>query len=560
MNGCEINGIYAYHYASNPVATCGPDGKCAWISEDAHVAFGHRRLAELSEAGKPVVSVDGAQVVTFGGEISNRRELRLQLETEGRSFRTGSDAEVLLHLYAQREERMLEDLRGTFVFAIWESRHRRLLLARDPSGTKPLYYADDGWTFRFASEPFHQDVRAVPAGTILWVDSVGQHEPKCYLSIAETCRRVERTHPKPVRCLALVTDAFGGFGGIAQYNRDFLSALASASSVKEIVVLPRLAEPLSSALPPRIRQLEPCFGRAAYALAAWRALRSSAPFDVIFCGHLFMAPLATMLARLSGAKLWLQVHGVDAWPKPRGWIRWGAQEADLVTSVSRYTRTEMIRNWWRSDPMRIRVLSNTVSEEFRPGPKPERLIARYGVAGRKLIITVSRLSAAERYKGHDRVIKVTSRIREQHPEALYLIFGDGDDLPRLRALAVDAGQQDHVVFAGRIPANELADHYRLADVFVMPSTGEGFGIVYLEAAASGVPVIGGRTDGSWDALREGALGDAVDPENFDELAHAICAALSRSRPVDASAVDAFRFDRYRAHVERLLGELGNVTR
>ena len=152
------------------------------------------------------------------------------------------------------------------------------------------------------------------------------------------------------------------------------------------------------------------------------------------------------------------------------------------------------------------------------------------------------------------------RIREQHPEALYLIFGDGDDLPRLRALAADVGQQEHVVFAGRIPADQLADHYRLADVFVMPSTGEGFGIVFLEAAASGVPVIGGRTDGSWDALREGALGDAVDPEDLDELAQAICSALSRCHPVDASAVDAFRFEKYRAHVESLVGELGRATR
>lgn len=363
-----------------------------------------------------------------------------------------------------------------------------------------------------------------------------------------------------MRCLALVTDAFGGFGGIAQYNRDFLAAMASVSSVQEIVVLPRLAEPSATALPPRIRQLEPRFDRAAFSLAAYRVLRSSAPFDVIFCGHLFMAPSAAMLARLSRTKLWLQVHGVDAWPKPQRWVRWGAQQADLVTSASRYTRTEMIRNWWQGDPMRIRVLPNTVSEEFRPGQRPEHLIARYGVAGRKLLVTVSRISAAERYKGHDRVIKVMPRIREQHPEALYLIFGDGDDLPRLRALAADVGQQEHVVFAGRIPADQLADHYRLADVFVMPSTGEGFGIVFLEAAASGVPVIGGRTDGSWDALREGALGDAVDPEDLDELAQAICSALSRCHPVDASAVDAFRFEKYRAHVESLVGELGRTTR
>ncbi len=144
---CGINGIYAYHYASNPVdqaelnrtrddmAARGPDGKGEWISEDARVAFGHRRLAiiDLSEFGRqPMMSADGALVITFNGEIFNYRELRLQLERKGRTFRTGSDTEVLLHLYAQRGERMVEDLRGMFAFAIWDSRRRRLLLARDP--------------------------------------------------------------------------------------------------------------------------------------------------------------------------------------------------------------------------------------------------------------------------------------------------------------------------------------------------------------------------------------------------------------------------------------------
>lgn len=239
---CGINGIYAYHYASNPadraelkrtrdhMAARGPDGKGEWISEDARVAFGHRRLAiiDLSDAGRqPMVSADGALVVTFNGEIYNYHELRLQLEREGRNFRTGSDTEVLLQLYAQRGERMVEDLRGMFAFAIWDSLRRRLLLARDPYGIKPLYYSDDGWTFRFASqvkamlaggkvsrdrdpvgqigfylwgavpEPFttHRDIRALPAGSLLWVDSVGPHEPKRYFSIAETYCRAEMAHP-----------------------------------------------------------------------------------------------------------------------------------------------------------------------------------------------------------------------------------------------------------------------------------------------------------------------------------------------------------------------------
>src|SRR5215510_1014685 len=230
---CGIAGIYAYHYAANAVdrdelrrirdhmAARGPDGLGEWYSQDERVAFGHRRLTiiDLSERGaQPMISVDGKLVVTFNGEIYNYRRLRATLEARGYVFRTESDTEVLLHLYAQKGEAMVEDLRGMFAFALWDADKRGLLLARDPYGIKPLYYADDGWTLRFASqvkallaggkvsrdpepagwvgfwlfgsvpEPFttYQEIRALPAGSTLWVDRVGTHETKQYFSIADT--------------------------------------------------------------------------------------------------------------------------------------------------------------------------------------------------------------------------------------------------------------------------------------------------------------------------------------------------------------------------------------
>src|SRR5262245_22796514 len=164
---CGINGIYAYHYAANPVdraellrtrdrmAARGPDGKGEWVSQDGRVAFAHRRLSiiDLSAAGaQPMVSADGNLVITFNGEIYNYRQLRRQFETAGHVFRSQSDTEVLLRLYAQKGEAMVHDLRGMFAFAIWDVARRAMFLARDPYGIKPLYYADDGWTFRFASQ------------------------------------------------------------------------------------------------------------------------------------------------------------------------------------------------------------------------------------------------------------------------------------------------------------------------------------------------------------------------------------------------------------------------
>src|SRR3954447_12704270 len=157
---CGIAGIYAYHYAANPVerselqrirdhmAKRGPDGFGEWYSDDDRVGLGHRRLSiiDLSERGvQPMLSSDGMLAITFNGEIYNYRDLRRTLEAKGIKFRTESDTEVLLELYAYKGEAMVQDLRGMFAFAIWDARKRGMLLARDSYGIKPLYYADDGW-------------------------------------------------------------------------------------------------------------------------------------------------------------------------------------------------------------------------------------------------------------------------------------------------------------------------------------------------------------------------------------------------------------------------------
>ena len=163
-----------------------------------------------------MISEDGRFVIVFNGEIYNYRELRCALETRGIRFRTTSDTEVLLHLYARHRAEMVHRLRGMFAFAIWDEERRGLFLARDPYGIKPLYTANDGWTFRFASqvkallaggqiarelepaglvgfylfgsvpEPFtlYRDIRAVPAGHTQWVDAGGPREPEPFANLA----------------------------------------------------------------------------------------------------------------------------------------------------------------------------------------------------------------------------------------------------------------------------------------------------------------------------------------------------------------------------------------
>jgi phosphatidylinositol alpha-1,6-mannosyltransferase len=342
--------------------------------------------------------------------------------------------------------------------------------------------------------------------------------------------------------LALMTDAFGSLGGIAQYNRDLVAALARCPDANRVVVLPRFGTAEADALPAGVRQLAPRGDKLAYSLAAVRVALTQGPFDAVFCGHLYMGPLAAVIARILRVPLWLQLHGREAWEPMDRWQRWAAERASLVTAVSRHTRRRFL-SFTGVDPARVRVLPNTVDAGFAPGPKPVRLLDRHGLHGKKILLTVGRLAPDERDKGHDKVIEALPAIVATCPDLVYLVAGTGGDRARLETVARQRGVVRHVLFAGKVDPVELADYYRLADVFVMPSTQEGFGIVFLEAAASGLRLIGGNRDGSTDALADGAIGTAVDPDSRDELVRAVIRALAGEGP-DSAGVERFRFESF----------------
>jgi asparagine synthase (glutamine-hydrolysing) len=245
---CGINGIFSYHSAAGlpkeaelmatreAMRSRGPDGSGAWWSIDRRCGLGHRRLTiiDLSkEAGQPMISADGRYVVTFNGEIYNYHELYADLIARGACFRTVSDTEILLHLYARDGAAVVRRLRGMYAFAVWDDARRELFLARDPYGIKPLYTANDGWMFRFASqvkallaggqisrdpepagvvgfhlfgsvpEPFtlYRDIRALPAGHTQLIDAGGPREPRPFANLAATLAEGAR-HPTPAGELA----------------------------------------------------------------------------------------------------------------------------------------------------------------------------------------------------------------------------------------------------------------------------------------------------------------------------------------------------------------------
>lgn len=167
--------------------------------------------------------------------------------------------------------------------------------------------------------------------------------------------------PERPRLLALVTDAFGGRGGIAQYNRDFLTA---AAADVDVIVLPRQA-PDAPSPPAGVRQMRPPRGRAGFALTALRLASGLGARDVVFCGHVNLGPVAVLAAQAAGAQLMAQAHGIEVWERPSRWRRWAVDRADLALSVSRFTRARLAA-WSRAAPERLAVLPNTVAERFRP--------------------------------------------------------------------------------------------------------------------------------------------------------------------------------------------------
>lgn len=357
------------------------------------------------------------------------------------------------------------------------------------------------------------------------------------------------------RILALVGDCYGARGGIARYNQDLFEGLADGRT--EILILPRHGDASGRELPAGVRQKTAIFGRLRYSLTAIVAAWRFRPIDTVFCGHVFMAPLGFMLARLFRARYWVQAHGTDVWKDRRGLVRRLIGAADLVTTVSRETRRILLA-WVDLPPERVRVLPDTVQDVFRPGPPSPVLVNRLNLGKGPILLTVGRLASSERYKGHEAVFSILAGLRVLFPTLIHVVAGDGDDRSRLEAVAEEVAP-GAVRFLGYVPDADLPDLYRLADLYVMPSTEEGFGIVYLEAAACGLRVVGGKGGGTADAIPDERVGVIVDPADRSALAVAIDRQLRRGR-ADPTAVEPYRRAHFAACARALYARLAAQPR
>jgi phosphatidylinositol alpha-1,6-mannosyltransferase len=196
--------------------------------------------------------------------------------------------------------------------------------------------------------------------------------------------------------------------------------------------------------------------------------------------------------------------------------------ADAVIANAEYARGRLLEIGVPSE--RIHKITPGVDcDVFSPGDPDPELQARLHISNHSVLLTVARLIPR---KGHDLVLKAVARLAGEFPHLQYLIVGRGPDEARLRELAATLGIAQRVVFAGFVPDEQLPDYYRLSHVLVMPNREhdkdlEGFGITFLEASATGKPVIGGRSGGTSDAVNHGVSGELIDATELEQLVTAI---------------------------------------
>lgn len=362
------------------------------------------------------------------------------------------------------------------------------------------------------------------------------------------------TSRQRLRILALVTDAFGGRGGIAQANRDLLTALALDPGVAEVVVVPRVVVDDVGDVPPGIDfRRNAAGGPFRFFRELIRALVADRDFDLILCGHVHLVPAAWLARNLTrGARTALVIHGIEAWhPTGRLSVDSLIGSIDSVIAVSDFTRRRFVA--WSDHDGPSFVLPNCVHlERWHPGGKPADLVERYGLEDRKVLMTLGRMVSRERAKGFDEVIEVLADLVTRVQDLVYLAAGDGPDHDRLEWTARELGVADRVIFTGYVPEQSKNDFYRLADLFVMPSRGEGFGIVLLEALGCGVPVIASCADGTREAVLDGRLGRIVDPGNPAELRDAIVESLATPPEIDRDLLATFDFEELRKRLRAIL--------
>ena len=338
-----------------------------------------------------------------------------------------------------------------------------------------------------------------------------------------------------MRTLLLTPELFNAEAGIARIMRLYLKALCEIAGTGDTVDSVALndAEPADARYArytgPALRRAYGC-GRSKRTFIR-RTLRLVWRNDRALCGHLHQLPILWFARLLKpGFEYFLIAHGIDVW-RPYTFLETRALlGARRILCISDYTRRQMLRFCPALDPERLVVVPNTLDPYFTPGADRALSAAPMGYPR---ILTVSRLTSVDMYKGVDTLIEALPLVRRDFPSARLRIVGGGDDRPRLEAIVDSLGLAGAVDFRGIVDDDTLRAEYEACDLFALPSRKEGFGLVFLEAMTYGKPCLGARAGGIPEVITA-ATGALAEYGNIPDIAAGLT-DLARY-PRDATAV------------------------
>ncbi|MBN1656018.1 MAG: glycosyltransferase family 4 protein [Deltaproteobacteria bacterium] len=342
---------------------------------------------------------------------------------------------------------------------------------------------------------------------------------------------------------------FGTGGGLEKFNCSFIKALSELSTEHEIQFRAISAYDLFQDVDPRYcdPNLFDCMEGNRF-LFTVRAVRESLRADVLIVAHVNIAPVALLCKAINPRlKMITIAYGIDVWGSmtlaKRGLLRL----SDRIYAISHYTRDRMARFTGISAD-KVEILPVTIDPYLIQHEPDSNFRERLGISkNEKVLLTVARLSASERYKGYDRVIRSLPLVRERFPNLKYIIVGKGEreEIARISRVISEVGVEELVELKGFVSEENLVNYYNTTDLFIMPSTGEGFGIVFLEALLHGKPVIAGNRDGSVEALAGGKLGILIEPRDVHAIALAVNDVLARNIPPQLLDADYLKNEVYR---------------
>jgi asparagine synthase (glutamine-hydrolysing) len=362
--------------------------------------------------------------------------------------------------------------------------------------------------------------------------------------------------PRPARrrarhaTLLIVPEIFASEGGITRMLQIYLKALCELAEPDGTIRLAALNDAvldsgdLRRSANDRLDDWEVC--RRSKSRFVRAALRLSRGCDRIVCGHVAQLPVALAAKVLHPRlKYYLVAHGIEVSRRFTVAERLALRSAERIFCVSEYTRRQLLQHCPLPEERTV-VLPNALDPYFPIAPAP-------APAGRPVILVVTRLTRADRYKGVDHLIEAMPAIRAAIPDAILRIVGRGDDLPRLQALRNQRGLRSAVDFLGYLDDRRLAAEFQACHLLALPSEREGFGLVFLEAMACGRPCLGARAGGIPEVITAdtGVLAEYGDVPG---IAAAAIAALRRDWDQDAILDRArhFSYSQFKAHLASLL--------